>query len=90
MSVKVIVEKLVLDDNTGGYLNFKARSKNVGECLDDIVRQYPPLKKALFDEQGGLRFYKLYIVNGKYVSSDLITMPVHDRDEIKIMKFREG
>jgi hypothetical protein len=90
MSVTVNVEKLVLDDNTGGYLTFAARGWNVGDCLDDLVRQYPPFKKALFDDQGELRFDKLYIVNGKYETVNLTGKTIQEGAEIKIIKFRDG
>ncbi|MFH1122438.1 MAG: hypothetical protein V1758_02145, partial [Pseudomonadota bacterium] len=33
---------------------FEVDGKTVGECLDDLVRLHPSMKKALFYECGGL------------------------------------
>jgi len=90
MSVTINVDKMVLEKPSGENIIVETTGKNVGECLDSLVKQQPLLKKALFNEKGELLFDKLYILNGKYELSNITNKAIEDGDEIKILKFPEG
>ena len=90
MSIKIYIDKSVLEKPNGENLIVKTSGKNVGECLDYLVKRQPFLKSVLFNEKGELLFDKLYILNGKYELSNITNKAVEDGDEIAILKLPEG
>ena len=64
--------------------------QDVGECLADLVGQYPPLEKKLFEKKGKLRGYIAIYVNGKSTVPNTLTHPISDGDEIRIIVFSAG
>jgi len=56
----------------------------VGDCLDNLVRQFPVKGEALFDKKGKLaRVIEIY-VNSKRAYPDELAKPVKDGDNIHI------
>ena len=53
MSVNVEISS-VFGQYTNNQLNFKVEGKTVGECLKDLGRQFPDLRKVLLDKKGKL------------------------------------
>jgi hypothetical protein len=90
MSIKIYIDKSVLEKPYGETLIVETSGKNVGECLDYLVKGQPFLKNVLFNEKGELLFDKLYILNGKYELSNITTKAVEDGDEITVLKLPEG
>lgn len=68
----------------------EVEGKNVGECLAELVRQYPPIEKKLFEKKGKLRGYLEIYVNGKSAFPKELDHPVVDGDEIRIIVFGAG
>jgi molybdopterin converting factor small subunit len=62
----------------------------VGECLDDLVRQYPGTEKLLFD--GGGRLLKpVYVyVNREGMFKADFSRPVTDKDELILAVLATG
>jgi adenylyltransferase/sulfurtransferase len=87
MSIKVISPLLFKYNNTQVA---EVKGETIGECLDDLTRQFPDLKRLLFDEQGNLHDYLFIYLNQQSVSSDELDNPVKDGDEIHIIVLIEG
>jgi len=49
---------------TGGERELSAAGLTVGEVLDEVVRAYPGLRDALFDDGGRLRRFVAVFANG--------------------------
>ena len=57
----------------------------VGECLEDLVNQYPELRKVFLDKDGNiLHSYDVYL-NGKSAYPKERLKPVKDGDKLHII-----
>jgi molybdopterin converting factor small subunit len=61
-----------------------------GECLEDLVREFPAIKQELFDKDGGLLEYLSVFVNREVAFPDELTKPVKHGDEIHIIPLIGG
>ena len=57
----------------------------VGQCLDHLTRQFPSIEEALFDKDGGLKYWLNIYVNRKSCYPEELAKPVKDGDEIHII-----
>ena len=63
----------------------EVQGATVGECLNDLVRQFPDIKTRLFDAKGTLLNYiDVYVNRASSYPLELAT-PVHDGDELSII-----
>jgi len=62
----------------------------VGECLNDLVRQFPQLREWVFDKNGKLHKYIEILVNGKGTYPEELAESVKDGDEIYISNVITG
>ncbi len=84
MSVKVEMSS-IFGRYTNNKLSIKVKGNTTGECLNDLVRQFPDLKRVLLDKTGKLRHgYDLY-VNGESAYPIEMTRPVKDGDKINVV-----
>jgi len=84
MSVNVEISS-VFGQYTNNQLNFKVKGKTVGECLKDLGRQFPDLRKVLLDKKGKLIYgYHIYI-NGEAAYPPDMAQPVEDGDKINVV-----
>ena len=70
---------------TNGQETIEVNGKNVGECLKELIRQYPPLEKEIFAKGG-----KLSPINGKSAFPNELSKPVKDGDVIHLVYFLAG
>lgn len=63
----------------------EGKGATVGECLNQLVRQFPDLEKMVFDKKGKLHAYIGIYVNGEDAYPQQLAKPVKDRDEIHIL-----
>ena len=70
---------------TNNQVNLKAEGKTVGECLRDLARQYPDLKKVILDKNGDLVPSFDVFVNGESTYPDTMTRPVTAGDKLHIV-----
>ena len=77
-------------EHVRGKEAIEVEGKDVGECLADLMRQYPPLEKNLFEKKGKLRGYVAIYVNGKSTAPNALTHPISDGDAIRIIVFSAG
>lgn len=88
MSVNVNIP-LFLQHLTG-VKTTSVNGSTVGECLSDLVRQFPQVKKSLFTTRGGLHVYIDIYVNGAGAYPDELARPVKDGDELDIVHIIAG
>lgn len=64
--------------------------ENVGQCLADLVKQYPNIHENIFDLRGKLLKHIEIFINGKTASPEELTAPVSDGDELSILMLLSG
>jgi len=75
---------------TNNQLNIKVEGSTVGECLNDLFRQFPDLKKMLLNKEGNLQnAYDVYI-NGESAYPMEMKKPVRDGDKLNIVFIIHG
>ena len=62
----------------------------VGECLNDLIKQFPQLEALLFNKNGELLNYLEIFINGETAYPDELTKPVVDGDTIQIVNVIVG
>ena len=84
MSVEIHIPQF-LQHLAGGTRVVNARGNTVGECLADLVKQYPQLEESLFNKKGKLLTLLSIYVNGKAAYPDELAKPVKEGDKLQIM-----
>jgi len=89
MSVKVDLHSFFYDGiDLANPLEVKGQ--NVGECLADLVRRYPPLEDKLFAKTGKLHGYVEVFVNAESSYPEELAYPVQDGDVLTVSMFLAG
>ncbi len=89
MSVNVEISS-VFGRYTGGVLNMKVEGKTVRECLHDLVRQFPDLKRMLLNKDGNLMHAYDFIINGERVYPKDMNLPLKDGDKLNVVYVIHG
>jgi molybdopterin converting factor small subunit len=89
MSVEVELSS-VFERYTGGHLNTRVEGKTVRECLHDLVRQFPKLKRMLLDKGGNLMHAYDYFINGESVYPKDMNAPLQDGDKLNVLYIIRG
>ncbi len=76
--------------HTHGLECVKANGTTVGQCLDHLVRQFPPMKEALFDGKGGLRRNIEIFINATSAYPNELAKSVSNGDEIHLTVMLAG
>ena len=84
MSVNVEISS-IFGRYTGNVLNMKVEGKTVRECLHDLTRQFPDLKRMLLDKDGNLMHSYDYFINGESVYPKDMNRPLKDGDKLNII-----
>jgi molybdopterin converting factor small subunit len=66
------------------------KGSTVGECLHDLVGQFPSLKERIFDRDGRVPIIVEIYVNGESTFPDELAKPVNDGDEMHILQVPAG
>ena len=75
---------------TNGLEVVEAAGNTVGECLDDLIRQFPGMEKALFAKKEKLLNVVEVYVNHASAYPNELTKPVKDGDEIHLLLMLAG
>ena len=75
---------------TNGLEVVAAEGKTVGECLADLVRQYPGMEKALFAKKDKLLNNIEVYLNHATAYPNELAKPVKDGDEIHLIVMLTG
>jgi len=75
---------------TNDQARVEVSGNNVGQGLNDLVRQFPEIKKGLFGEDGKLLSYVDIYVNLESSYPEELAKPVDDGDELYITLMMAG
>ena len=75
---------------TDGLDSVEVQGNNVGDCLEDLIRQFPDMRNALFDKKGKLLNAVEIYINQKSAYPDEMVKPVKDGDDIHITLMLAG
>ena len=89
MSVEVELSS-IFGRYTDNHLNIKVEGKTVRECLHDLVRQYPKLKRMLLDKDGNLMHAYDYFINEASVYPKDMNAPLRDGDKLNVVYVIHG
>ena len=90
MSVKINLHPNLSLFFTDGQEVVEVNGSTVGQCLDDLVKQFPRIKQGLFSKDGRLLNYVDIYVNGESSYPEELAKPVKDGDELYIMLIIAG
>jgi len=82
MTVKVKIFYPHLQQFTHNQEVVNVDGSTVGECLGQLVKQFPGIEKGIFDEHGQLLNYVYFFINGKGTYPTDLTHPLRDGDEL--------
>lgn len=83
MSVTVSIFDPVMQQCTNQD-SVEVDGNTVGECLDDLIRQFPDVEKWIFDERRQLRRHVFVYVNAESTYKVELAKPVKDKDNLII------
>ena len=75
---------------TDNQLNIKVEGSTVGECISDLIRQFPDMKKILVDKDGKLLYSYDVFINGESAYPQEMKKPVKDGDKLNIVMLIHG
>ena len=75
---------------TDGLDSVGVEGNSVGNCLDDLIRQFPDMGNALFDKKGKLLNAIEIYINLESAYPDELVKPVKDGDDIHITLMLAG
>jgi molybdopterin converting factor small subunit len=75
---------------TDGLDTVEVEGNSVGNCLDDLIKQFPDMETALFDKKGKLLNAIEIYINLKSAYPDELVKPVKDGDDIHITLMLAG
>jgi molybdopterin synthase sulfur carrier subunit len=83
MGLKVNIHRS-LRHLTNGQAKVEVTGSTVGQCLDDLVQQFPGINPKLFDKKGRLLNYVDIYVNQESSYPEELSKPVKEGDELSI------
>ena len=75
---------------TNGLEVVEVEGNTVGECLNQLVTQFPGMEKALFAKKDKLRNVVEVFVNHSTAFPNELTKPVKDGDDITLLVLLAG
>jgi molybdopterin converting factor small subunit len=75
---------------TNNVVNMKVEGKTVRECLHDLARQFPSLKKLLLDKDGNLMHSYDFYINGENVYPRDMSRPLRSGDKLNVVYIIHG
>jgi len=84
MTVKVKVSSL-LRKHTNWQEFVEVEGNTPLESLHALEKQFPAVKRLLYDKQGKLRPQFWFFVNGQKINASELTNPLRDGDELMIL-----
>lgn len=68
----------------------QVNGSTVGQCLEQLIAQFPDIEKGLFAKDGALLNYVTVYVNGESAYPEELAKPVSDGDELYIVMMIAG
>lgn len=89
MSIKVHLYS-ALQVHAGNHDLVEVRGATVGECLDDLVSQFPDLSPLLFDDTGKMQKSVFVSINLESAYREQLTKSVKDNDHLYLILIIAG
>lgn len=89
MNAKIHIH-LTLRRFTNGEQAVEVEGKTVGECVGNLIRQYPDIESSLLDKRGHLLNIIEVYVNGESAYPDELAKPIKDGDNIHLTLMLAG
>jgi len=89
MSIKIEIH-IILREFTDGRKVAEVKGETVGDCLRDLVRQFPALEGKLLDKQGKLANSLAVFLNRESPYPEELRKKVSDGDIISILMMIDG
>ncbi len=89
MSIRVHIHKSHRQ-HTNGMEVVETKGSTVGECLKDLVRQYPAMGASIYGKKGGLNPLLEIYVNAESAYPDELAKRVKDGDALHITLMLSG
>ena len=83
MSIEVSIHQ-ALRHLTNDQAKVEVNGNTVGQCLYDLVQQFPGIETKIFDKKGKLLNYVDIYVNVESSYPEELSKPVNDGDELSI------
>lgn len=83
MSIRVNIHQN-LRHLTNDLARVEVSGRTVGECLNDLVKQFPILRRYIFDKNNRLLNYVDIYVNLESSYPEELAKPVNDGDELDL------
>lgn len=90
MSVKINIYYPHLQQLTNNHEVVQVEGGTIGECLRDLVKQFPGVENGIFDENGQLLNYVYLFINGKGGYPTDLAQTVQEGDELAIALLLAG
>ncbi len=90
MNVKINIFYPHLQQFTNNQEAVEVSGNTIGECLGDLVKQFPGIEKGIFDKDGQLLNYVYLFINGKATYPTNLAMQVSEGDELTIALLLAG
>lgn len=74
----------VLQALVSGISRIDVNGATIGDCLKEMLQNYPALKTKLYEKDGNLRKGINIFINGVSAYPNPLPKPVHDGDKIHI------
>jgi molybdopterin synthase sulfur carrier subunit len=87
--IKIVIPQF-LTGYTGNVKEAVARGNTVGECLSDLVKQFPGIRQQLLDDSGHLLGQIDVYINRESTFPDELAKTVKDGDEMNIINVIAG
>jgi molybdopterin converting factor small subunit len=75
---------------TNNVLTTKVEGKTVRECLHNLVKQFPKMKRLLLDNDGNLMRTYDYFINGASVYPKDMNAPLKNGDKLNLLYVIHG
>jgi molybdopterin converting factor small subunit len=79
-----------LQQFTDNHNEVEVSGSRIGECLDDLVRQFPRIKPVLFNKRGKMSDTIFVSINLKSPHPEELTKLVNNGDELYIVRIIAG
>ena len=81
-----------LKDWMGGNDQASCHGQTIGECVDDLDRNFSGFKKRILDENGEIKESIMIFINGENIRNlgNGLATPVKENEEISIIPFMAG
>lgn len=86
----IVIYNSYFSNLTGKRRTIDVKGETVGACLQDLTKQFPEMKKVMYDEAGNVQPMIRIFVNRDATRPAESATPVKDGDELHLLAFYPG